>query len=71
MAYTEPVSKVNDEIYTVDAFNDNVVYGNLGDYDGFGHPVFNGLADFSIQLDPSDWEENIPLDATHVVWYNK
>ena len=46
------------------------------DYDGFGYPVklVNGTlmsaAGWENQIIPSKTEE-IPLDATHIVWYNR
>jgi hypothetical protein len=59
-----------DDVYTVDEFRQNVRVGAFIDYDGFGHPVRDGLCDPSVTVKPSRLDE-IPADATHVVWYNR
>lgn len=79
MAYTEPVvfTETNlygcgpdDDVYTIDEFREQVKDGGFVDYDGFGHPVKDKLADTSIDIRPS-YLLNIPKDATHIVWYNQ
>ena len=59
-----------DDVYTVEEFKRLVQGGMFVDYDGFGNPVKDGLADRGNWIKPSRIEE-IPTDATHVVWYNK
>jgi len=80
MAYTEPVkfSKTNcygcgheDDVYTVAEFIQAVESGAFIDYDGYGHPVRDGMSDTSIVICPSTAAEDIPSDATHVVWFNR
>jgi len=55
----------DDDIYTVEEWVQAVKDGWVGNYDGNGYWVKNGLRSndevFSTE----------PLDATHVVWYNK
>lgn len=81
MAYTNPVkfTQTNqygcgapdeDDVYTVDEFRGRVSCGAFIDYDGFGHPVKDGKADPSVWVKPSRVDE-IPADATHVVWFNR
>jgi hypothetical protein len=59
-----------DDVYTVEDFLSLVQTGMFIDDDGFGHPVQNELADVDIDVYPSD-PLSIPLDATHIVWYNR
>jgi hypothetical protein len=82
MAYTEEVffRKTNqygsgefdeDDVYTVEEFAELVKGDWFIDYDGWGHPVKDKLADPSIDVYPSQFPRCMPKDATHVVWYNK
>lgn len=59
-----------DDVYTVEEFQQHVVTNGFIDYDGFGHPVKNRLADPDIIIKPSRTQD-IPKDATHIVWYNR
>jgi hypothetical protein len=59
-----------DDVYTVEEFKACVKSGAFIDYDGFGHPVKDNLADEGIYIKPSKLAE-IPADATHIVWYNR
>ena len=59
-----------DDVYTVEEFRAFVESGAFIDYDGFGHPVRDGLSDEGIVVQPSRVDE-IPADATHVVWFNR
>ncbi len=78
--YDEPVKfdKTNlygcgpkgDDVYTVEEFKACVKSGAFIDYDGFGHPVKNKLANRFIYVRPSKLGR-IPKDATHIVWYNR
>lgn len=79
--YTDPVNftKTNqygcgpndeDDVYTVEEFRERCQNKSFVDYDGYGHPVRDKLADESIYIYPSRTEE-IPKDATHIVWFNR
>lgn len=81
MSYTKPVrfTVVNtygnhpqdeDDVYQVDTFRRYCESGMFIDYDGFGHPVRDSLADPDVWVEPSRLQL-IPADATHVVWYNR
>jgi hypothetical protein len=59
-----------DDVYTVKQFRNLCSNKLFVDYDGYGHPVKESLADESITIKPSRLDA-IPADATHVVWYNK
>lgn len=59
-----------DDVYTVTEFRNLCQRGSFIDYDGFGHPVRNNLADAEVVIKPSRVDE-IPETATHVVWYNR
>ena len=60
----------SDDVYTVEEFRDCVECGGFIDYDGFGHPVKDGKANEDIWVKPSKVNQ-IPKDATHIVWYNR
>ena len=56
------------DLMTVKEFRENVECGGFIDYDGFGIPVKDSKqADFEIY--PSI-QHLIPLDATHIQWFN-
>jgi len=59
-----------DDVYTVKEFRERVECGAFIDYDGYGHPVKDKKADLSIEVRPSRVDQ-IPIDATHIVWYNR
>jgi hypothetical protein len=59
-----------DDVYTVAEFRQFCKQGHFIDYDGFGHPVRERKANPSVTVKPSRIDE-IPADATHVVWYNR
>ena len=59
-----------DDVYTIEEFLKQVKEGAFIDSDGYGHPVKDNLADKTIDIYPSTVDE-IPKDATHVIWYNK
>lgn len=59
-----------DDVYTVEEFLNICKDGMFIDYDGFGSPVKDKLADKSIFIKPSQLSL-IPKDATHIVWYNR
>lgn len=79
--YNEPVNftktgqygcgpKDEDDVYTVDEFRDLCKRHMFIDYDGFGHPVRDRMADPEKIVKPS-LLGLIPADATHIVWYNR
>lgn len=59
-----------DDVYTVDEFRALCKNHSFIDYDGHGYPVRGTMADSSVVIKPSRVNE-IPADATHVVWYNR
>lgn len=59
----------DDDIMTVAEFIEYCKMGDLIDYDGFGSPVKDGLIG-SMTIYPSR-RNDIPKDATHIVWYNR
>ena len=59
-----------DDVYTVEEFLEFVRDNCFIDDDGYGHPVKDKKADDSIDIWPSRVDE-IPEDATHIVWYNR
>jgi hypothetical protein len=68
-SYTEQLT-LGDDVYTVADFRERVRDHLFIDYDGFGHPVKDGKCDPRIDVIPSRVED-IPADATHIVWYNR
>lgn len=67
--YVEDLDE-DDDVMTVSTFSNACTHGHFIDYDGFGHPVKEGKANPSIYIRPSELEE-IPADATHIVWFNR
>ena len=66
--FTEDIPDYGD-VMTVKSFISACVHGAFIDYDGSGQPAKNGkMAD--IYIKPS-LIGKIPLDATHIVWYNR
>ena len=59
-----------DDVYTVQQFREFCDNNSFTDYDGFGYPVKDRLADQSIIIKPSRIDE-IPPDATHIIWFNR
>ncbi len=59
-----------DDVYTIKEFKLFCKNGRFIDYDGFGYPVKDKLADESIDIKPSKLKL-IPDDATHIIWYNR
>jgi hypothetical protein len=59
-----------DDVYTVEAFRQAAETWVFVDSDGFGYPVRNEFADPKIIIKPSKINE-IPADATHIVWFNR
>ena len=40
------------------------------DYDGSGYPVKDGHCNTE-DIHPSNFEDTLPLDATHVLWFGR
>lgn len=57
------------DLMTVDEFRGSVACGGLIDYDGYGCPVKDGR-EANINIYPS-YQHLIPLDATHIMWFNR
>lgn len=57
------------DVMTVKEFKEEVECGMFGDYDGSGKPAKDGKMSHQ-DIKPSKIEE-IPSDATHIVWFNK
>ena len=57
------------DLMTVDDFRTNVATGLFIDYDGSGHPMKGGMMSRQA-IYPSRVNE-IPEDATHILWFNK
>ena len=60
-----------DDVYTIEEFKEMIDDSIVTDYDGHGHPVKNNMANPNIWIIPSRLGEDIPANATHIVWYNK
>jgi hypothetical protein len=59
-----------DDVYTVEEFKERTRSGMFIDYDGHGYPVKNSTANTGIIIRPSKIND-IPEDATHIVWFNR
>ena len=57
------------DLMTVEEFKRRVESKFFIDYDGFGQAVKEGKVD-PVLIYPSQVDE-IPEDATHIMWYNK
>ena len=69
--YTEKIHPLDVmDLMTPEEFIEDCECGCFIDYDGYGHPVKDGYEDISIYIYPSALIE-IPLDATHINWYNR
>lgn len=66
--YNKGIDK-DDHVMTIEEFEEYCKSGYLIDYDGFGYPVRDGKY-AKIHIRPSK-RDDIPKDATHVVWYNR
>ena len=61
----------SDDVFTVTDFLEMVSCGGFIDYDGYGYPVKDDLYDKSIIIRPSNVNEVLPEDATHIIWFNR
>jgi len=67
--YNEKLTDFGD-LFTVEEFIELCKSGGFIDYDGFGYPVKNKKMNSDFIIFPSEFE-NIPKDATHIIWYNR
>ena len=67
--YTDEVPTSYGDLMTVEDFRGNCEGGGFIDYDGFGHPVKDGKASKQ-RIYPSE-RNQIPKDATHIIWFNR
>ena len=58
-------------LYQLDEWLRDVKAGYLIDDDGYGSPVKDGLIDEQALIYPSDRSLHVPLDCTHIMWYNR
>ncbi len=81
MAYTKKIKfsstnnygsgpRFEDDVYTIEEFKELCAEHSFIDYDGYGYPVKDKMADTSMCITPSKIYM-IPQDATHIVWYNR
>lgn len=68
--YRERVMPELGSLYTVDEFKRQCTIGTFVAGDGFGSPIKDGWLDPAYDVYPSRLQE-IPEDATHILWYNK
>lgn len=66
--YEEPIPEYG-HVMTMEEFRESVRLGMFIDYDGSGYPAKDGKM-MRKYIRPSDLDQ-IPEDATHVVWFNK
>ena len=72
-SYVKLVEK-DDDVMTIEDYLKSVEVGGFIDYDGMGLPIKDGKAadlGFLTYIYPSQGIGVIPLDATHIVWYNR
>jgi len=55
---------------TVAEFRIYVRSGAFIDYDGYGYPVKDEMMNNSLPILPSKVDD-IPSDATHIIWFNR
>ena len=67
--YKDDLSDIGD-LFTVEDFKRDCERGCLIDYDGFGHPVKDNKMAGDVTIRPS-MRDVIPMDATHIMWFNK
>lgn len=59
------------ELMTVKDYLECVQNYSLMDDDGHGYPVKDNMKDTQLHMYPSEGRNHIPLDATHIIWFNK
>ena len=69
--YTKPIDDADmGDLIQVGSFRESVTCGGFIDYDGFGYASNGAHFDSSRRIHPS-CVEDIPDDATHVLWFNR
>ena len=58
-------------LMTIKEYFECVEDHSLMDDDGYGHPVKENKKDTQLHIWPSEVANHIPVDATHIIWYNK
>lgn len=56
---------------TIEEFLECVDGGFFIDYDGYGYAVIDGIARREYVVSPSTARQDIPVEATHIEWYNR
>ena len=71
--YKHPVDP-DDHLMTIQEYLNTIKSGAIIDDDGMGSPVKGGHFAYigeNVWIYPSEGIDAIPLDATHVAWFNK
>lgn len=69
--YSRPINNMGGDVFTVEEFKQYCQTGAFVDYDGYGYAAKNGMAaGGKAVIQPSKLNE-IPDDATHIVWFNR
>jgi len=58
------------DVMPIKEFRDAVNNGLFIDYDGHGYPAKDGKMDRKIVILPSQFHL-CPIDATHIIWFNR
>ncbi|MCB0510038.1 MAG: hypothetical protein KDC82_04685, partial [Bacteroidetes bacterium] len=66
--YTRSIVNSYGELMTVKEYLINIAMGAFTDYDGYGYAVKDCHIDESKSIFPSSGIDNIPNDATHIIW---
>lgn len=69
--YTRSIVNSYGELMTVKEYLINIAMGAFTDYDGYGYAVKDCHIDESKSIFPSSGIDNIPNDATHIIWFNR
>lgn len=67
--YDKTFDSKDGDLMTVYTFTRAVEAGAFIDYDGFGYPVKDSMM-AAVRIYPSQLEQ-IPEDATHILWFNR
>lgn len=70
MNYSEIIPNYAD-VMTVKDFLAACEFRFFIDYNGFGHPIKNGMMDGEYKLYPSQMPSKMPTDADNVAWFNR
>ena len=70
--YKTPVNPSIEDIMTLATYLDCIKDGNITDFDGTGRAAKDGFrTEGGDALKPSQGLSWVPVDCTHVVWFNK